>query len=60
MRVMAVQATVPEPHTSRPHPEHCVYPYLLRDLAIERPNHSNTERPHQGLGKRTPAEVHFG
>ena len=27
------------PRTSAPHPEHRVYPYLLRGLAIERPDH---------------------
>ena len=35
MRLMALQAIVPGPHTSRPHPEHAVYPYRLRGLAIE-------------------------
>jgi putative transposase len=38
MRLMGLQAVVPGPHTSRPAPEHKVYPYLLRDLVIERPN----------------------
>lgn len=38
MRVMGVQAILPGPHTNRPHPTHRVYPYLLRDLAVERPN----------------------
>lgn len=38
MRVMGLQAILPGPHTSRPHPEHRVYPYLLRDLVVERPN----------------------
>lgn len=38
MRVMGLQASVPGPHTSRPHPEHRIYPYLLRDLEVERPN----------------------
>jgi len=27
------------PKTSEPHPQHKIYPYLLRHLAIERPNH---------------------
>ena len=30
MRVMGLCGLVPGPHTSRPHPEHKVYPYLLR------------------------------
>lgn len=38
MRRMGLQALVPGPHTSKPHPEHKVYPYLLRHLAITRPN----------------------
>lgn len=29
----------PGPNTSRPHPEHKVYPYLLRGLAVVSPNH---------------------
>ena len=38
MRVMGLQALVPGPHTSRPHPEHKVYPYLLRRLDVTRAN----------------------
>lgn len=38
MRVMGLQGMVPGPHTSRPHPEHPVYPYLLRNLEIVRPD----------------------
>lgn len=37
MRVMGLQATVPGPHTSTPHPEHAIYPYLLRGLPILAP-----------------------
>lgn len=29
----------PKPNTSKPHPEHKIYPYLLRGLVIDRPNH---------------------
>ena len=39
MRLMGLQAIYQAPRTSRPHPEHRVYPYLLKGLAIERPNH---------------------
>ena len=39
MRVMGLEAMVPKPRTSEPHPEHPVYPYLLRGLDISRPNH---------------------
>lgn len=38
MRVMGLQATVPGPHTSRPHPEHRIYPYLLRGMKIRAPD----------------------
>src|SRR4051812_38088805 len=40
-RLMGVMGLVPiyqRPRTTVPHPEHRVFPYLLRDLAIERPN----------------------
>ena len=38
MRVMGIQAILPGPHTSRPHPTHRVYPYLLRGLEIRAAN----------------------
>ena len=38
MRRMGLRAIYQKPNTSAPHPEHRVYPYLLRDLAIVRPN----------------------
>ena len=38
MRRMGIAALGPRPRTSKPSPGHKVYPYLLRDLAIERPN----------------------
>jgi len=38
MNVMGLQATLPGPHTSRPHPEHRIYPYLLREMEIGAPN----------------------
>ena len=40
-RLMAKMGLAPihqRPRTSTPHPEHRVFPYLLRDLAIDRPN----------------------
>jgi putative transposase len=39
MRGMGLAAMVPGPNTSRPHPEHKIYPYLLRGVAVVRPNH---------------------
>ena len=38
MRKMGLEAVYPRPRTSQPHPEHKVYPYLLRGLKINRPN----------------------
>ena len=38
MRKMGLRAIYQKPNTSAPHPEHRVYPYLLRDLTIVRPN----------------------
>jgi putative transposase len=39
MRLMGLEAIVPGPKTSKKHPTHPVYPYLLAGLKIERPNH---------------------
>lgn len=38
MRVMDLEAIAPKPDTSRPAPEHPVYPYLLRNLSVSRVN----------------------
>ena len=39
MRLMGLEAIYRAPRTSDPQPEHRVWPYLLRGLAIERPDH---------------------
>ena len=39
MRKLGLWAVGPRRNTSRPHPAHTVYPYLLRGLKIERANH---------------------
>jgi len=39
MKLMGLEAIYQAPRTSTPHPEHRVYPYLLRNLEIIRPNH---------------------
>jgi putative transposase len=39
MKRMGVEAIYRRPNTSKPAPGHRVYPYLLRKLKIERPNH---------------------
>jgi putative transposase len=38
MRFMGLRATYPRPRTSIPAKDHPKYPYMPRDLAIERPN----------------------
>jgi len=38
MRLLGLAGMAPGPNTSHPHPEHRVYPYLLRGLNIIRPN----------------------
>ena len=38
MHVMGLEAICPRRRTSVPCPEHRIYPYLLRNLAIERPD----------------------
>ena len=38
MRLMGIEAVYPKPRTTRRHPGHKVYPYLLRGMNIERPN----------------------
>ncbi|MBF0467082.1 MAG: IS3 family transposase, partial [Nitrospirae bacterium] len=39
MRVMGIEAIYPKPMLSKANPEHKIYPYLLRDLEINRNNH---------------------
>jgi putative transposase len=38
MRKMGIEALYRRPNTSRRHPNHLVYPYLLRGLTMDRPN----------------------
>ena len=38
MQIMGMEAIYQKPNTSQSHPDHKAYPYLLRGLAIERPN----------------------
>jgi putative transposase len=37
-KVMGLRTIIPGPHTSKRNKEHTVYPYLLRGLAVTRPN----------------------
>jgi putative transposase len=39
MKLMGVRALYCKPNTSKKHPAHPIYPYLLRNLRIDRPNH---------------------
>jgi putative transposase len=39
MNRMGIEALYQKPNTSKPHAAHPVYPYLLRNLIIDRPNH---------------------
>jgi len=38
MKLMGIMAIYPKPNLSRTNPEHKIYPYLLRNLTINRPN----------------------
>ena len=38
MGIMRLQAIYKGPNTSKKHPQHLIYPYLLRQLASTRPN----------------------
>ena len=38
MRIKGIESLAPKPGTSRRHPRHPVYPYLLRGLTIDSPN----------------------
>ncbi|MGB7010154.1 MAG: IS3 family transposase [Pseudolabrys sp.] len=39
MRLMGLEAIYQAPKTSAPHPAHRAYPYLLRSLTVDRPDH---------------------
>jgi len=39
MREMGIFSLVPGPHTSQPAPEHQIYPYLLKNVSAQYPNH---------------------
>ena len=38
MEVMGIEALYQKPNTGKGHPDHKIYPYLLRGLSIDRPN----------------------
>lgn len=39
MREMGLEAIGPRPNLSKPHPQHKIYPYLLRKITADYPNH---------------------
>jgi putative transposase len=39
MNLMGIRSLAPQKKTTTPHPDHYKYPYLLRGLSIDRPNH---------------------
>jgi putative transposase len=49
MNIMGLQAIYKRAEHQQKHPQHRIYPYLLRKLAITRPNHvcSDILHPHQ-------------
>jgi len=38
MRIMGLSPIYQKPNTSKPHPDHKIYPYLLRGMTIDAPN----------------------
>lgn len=38
MQLMGIRSLAPQPSTTKPHPAHPKYPYLLRNLRIDHPN----------------------
>jgi putative transposase len=52
MRLMGLEAVAPKPDLSKPAPGHKVYPYLLRGVRIESPDHAwSTDITYIPMGK---------
>jgi hypothetical protein len=49
MRKMGIAALGPKPNTTKPAPGHKIYPYLLRNMTIDRPNHLHRSLLHKYL-----------
>ena len=46
MRLMRLVPIYQEPNTSKTHPQHKIWPYLLRNVIIDRPNQVLVRRYH--------------
>ena len=60
MRLMGLEAVYRKPRTSAAQPDHRIYPYLLRELTIERPDQvwcADIER-HEALTNRAVMREH--
>ncbi len=58
MRATGLRAIYRRPSTSRRSPKHAVYPYLLRNIRITRPNQSLPPTPIGGVGGRHHLPAH--
>jgi len=56
MSRLGLQAICPRPATSRSHPQHRVYPYLLRDVMVDHADQVFCAR-HMSTCARSPADV---
>ncbi len=59
MRRMGIAALGPKPRTTKPAPGHTIFPYLLRDMTVERPNQSLPPR-RRGSGRPTSRTFRSG
>jgi len=59
MKMIGVEAIYRRPNTSKPAPEHKIYPYLLRNLAVTRPNQGYCNLT-SGNSVRRQVRVHPG
>ena len=58
MRAMGLRALYRRPSTSRRSPKHPVYPYLLRNVRVTRPNQSLPPTPIGGVGSGHHVPAH--
>jgi putative transposase len=58
MARMGIEAIYRRANTSRKHPKHPIYPYLLRDVVIERPDHAWASDISYGTPRRCRSPPH--